>query len=96
MLFHRDIVLGLLGSIRKKKGDSKETAMEVISHREIYSVLASMQLQYFGPSVGWSSFSESGHSYELYQIVEPITKQKTQVYFNVDHVNMPKDVPNRP
>lgn len=30
MRFHRDIVVGLLGSIRKKKGDSKESAMEVI------------------------------------------------------------------
>jgi len=96
MRFHRDIVAGLLGSIRNKKGDSKETAMEVISHREIYSVLASMQLPYFGPSVGWSSFPENGHNYELYEIVEPNTKQKTQVYFNVDHVNKSKDVTNRP
>jgi hypothetical protein len=96
MRFHRDITAGLLGSIRKKKGDSKETAMEVVSHREIFSVLASMQLPSFGPSVGWSSFPENGHNYELYEIVDPSTKQKTQVYFNVDHVNKLKDVTNRP
>jgi hypothetical protein len=96
MRFHRAIVVGLLGSIRSKKGDSKETAMQVISHREIYSVLASMRLPSFGPSLGWSSFPENGHNYELYEIVDPITKAKTQVYFNVDHVNKQKDVTNRP
>jgi hypothetical protein len=96
MRFHRDIVAGLLGSIRKKKGDSKETAMEVISHREIYSVLASMQLPYSGPSVGWSSFNDNGHNYESYEIADPISKTKTRVYFNVDHVNKQKDVTNRP
>jgi len=96
MRFHRDIVVGLLGSIRKKKGDSKETAMEVISHREIYSVLASMRLPYFGPSVARTGFLENGHDYELYEIVDPISKTKTRVYFNVDHVNKQKDVTNRP
>ncbi len=96
MRFHRDIVVGLLGSIRKRRGDSKETAMEVISHREIYSVLASMQLPYFGPSVSQNLFTDDGHNYELYEVIEPITKQKTQVYFNVDHVNKLKDVTNRP
>ena len=96
MRFHRDIVVGLLGSIRKKKGDSKETAMEVISHREIYSVLASMQLPYFGPSVDRSSFRDNGHNYESYEIVDPVSKTKTRVYFNVDHVNKQKDVTNRP
>lgn len=96
MRFHRDIVVGLLSSIRKKKGDSKETAMEVISNREIYSVLASMRLPYSGPSVGWSNFRENGHGYELYEIVDPTSKTKTRVYFNVDHVNKKKDVTNRP
>lgn len=96
MRFHRDIVVGLLRSIRNKKGDSKESAMEVISDREIYSVLASMRLPYSGPSVSRSNFRENGHNYELFEIVDPVSKTKTRVYFNVDHVNKEKDVTNRP
>lgn len=55
-----------------------------------------MQLPYFGPSVSWTSFDENGHTYELYEIVDPISKTKTRVYFNVDHVNKQKDMTNRP
>lgn len=53
-----------------------------------------MQLPNMGEGVSSRTFYDSGHNYELYEIVDPITK--TQVYFNFDHVNKQKDVTNRP
>jgi hypothetical protein len=94
--FHLAVTAGLMSSMRANPGDTKETAIEVISHREIYAVMASLGLPYVGSEVASRTINDGAHQYIVMQHLDPKTDQIREVYFNLDHVNATKDVTNRP
>jgi hypothetical protein len=94
--FHLAVVAGLMRSIRATSGDTKETAIEVISRREIFAVMASLGLPYFGSNVSSRTITDGAHQYTVMEARDPKTNQGRALYFNLDKVSFTKDVPNRP
>jgi hypothetical protein len=94
--FQLMVVAGLMRSIRANSGDTKETAIEVISRREIYAVMASLGLPYFGSNVSSRTFADGAHQYTVMEARDPKTNQGRVLYFNLDKVKFTKDVTNRP
>jgi hypothetical protein len=83
--FHMGITKGILQSIFKTgDGKSKETALEVISDREEYSVMSTVGLPYMGPSViSVKPERDAVHSYDVWTVRNKAGEIVT-VYFNTD------------
>lgn len=94
--FHMAIVYGLMRSIRAGDGATKDTAFEVISTREVWMTMVSMGLPYMASDAASRRFTDNGHGYVVMSARDPKTDQMKEVFFNYDHVNLAKDVPNRP
>ena len=79
--FHRYVAEGLIKSILSSgDGKSQETAFVVISTAEEYVIL-----RVLGLSIGSQSLqSANGHHYDRLDAVDPKTKQKVTLYFNID------------
>ena len=79
--FHKFVLRGLLDSIAHSgDGKSEKTAYQVIEVHEEYIVLRFMGLM---PSTQ-SLSQKDGHSYDVMETVDPKTKEKVTLYFNVD------------
>lgn len=79
--FHRFVLQGLLDSITKSSdGKSYETAFEVIEVDEEYVLLRFMGLM---PSKQ-SMAEKNGHSFDVMETVNPKTKEKVTLHFNID------------
>jgi hypothetical protein len=79
--FHKFVLQGLLDSIAHSgDGKSERTAYQVIEVHEEYVVLRFMGLM---PSTQ-SLSKKDGHSYDVMEAVDPKTKEKVTLYFNVD------------
>jgi hypothetical protein len=79
--FHRYVAEGLIKSILNSgDGKSQETAFVVISTAEEYVIL-----RVLGLTPGSQSLqSANGHHYDRLDAVDPKTKQKVTLYFNID------------
>lgn len=87
--FHIDVATGLLRSILDAgDGKTEETALEVISRREEYAVMASLGLEYSGPAVVSSAVVAGGpRQYERWEVQDPKAEkgvEKHVVWFNID------------
>jgi len=83
--YHLKVTTEMMRSILNS-GDGKtiQTAFEVITVREEYSVLSSKGLPYFGPQVRSLTVKEGSHSYTRWDIKDPKTGQPVVVFFNID------------
>jgi len=80
--FHRDIAGGLIRSIFKTgDGKSKGTAFEVVGVHEEYVVVAIMGLP---RPTGQALVTGKPHYYDVLTVEDPKTKQKMEIYFNID------------
>jgi len=80
--FHRDVAGGLIRSIFKSgDGKSKETAFEVVGVHEEYVVVAIMGLP---RPTGQALVTGKPHFYDMLTVEDPKTKQKMEIYFNID------------
>ena len=85
--FHLQTAAALLTSILSLgDGKTKETAFEVISDREEFSVLASMGLPYFGSDVlSNSPLIDGEHHYDRWSVRNPKTGEAVELFFNTDY-----------
>jgi hypothetical protein len=79
--YHRQIKEGLVRSILKSgDGKSLQTAMIVISTDEEYVILDVLALR----PTGQALLHDKGHSYDRTDGIDPKTKRRTTLYFNID------------
>ncbi len=81
--FHKNVLLGLLGSIKNgNDGSTAETPYLVISIDEEYTMLRFLGLQFNGQGLNHIG----GHTFDVMDVTDPKTGQKGKVYFNIDIV----------
>ncbi|MBO0719801.1 MAG: DUF4919 domain-containing protein [Blastocatellia bacterium] len=79
--FHRYVATGLIKSILSSgDGKTQETAFKVISTDEEYVILRVYGLMPQSQSL----LNAKGHSYDRLDAVDPKTKEKVSLYFNID------------
>ena len=80
--FHEAIAKGLSGSILEQSGESKKDAWIVISEEEEKTTLALLQMR----PTSHTQIQEGKHTYEIVEVVHPLTNQIVKRYFNLDLV----------
>jgi Domain of unknown function (DUF4919) len=80
--FHQTVTSGLIRSIMATgDGKSKESAFEVIGTQEEHVILSVLGLPPFGKQ---ALMPGKPHSYDVIEVDDPKSGQKTSVYFNID------------
>jgi Domain of unknown function (DUF4919) len=80
--FHQAIAKGLLDSILEQSGESKKDAWIVISEEEEKTTLALLQMH----TTSHTLIKDGKHTYEMVEVVHPLTHQIEKRYFNIDLV----------
>ena len=80
--FHKAIAKGLSDSILEQSGESKKDAWIVISEEEEKTTLALLQMH----PTSHTRIEDGKHTYEIVEVVHPLTHRIEKLYFNLDLV----------
>lgn len=80
--FHEAIARGLSDSILERSGESKKDAWIVISEEEEKTTLALLQMR----PTSHTRIEDGKHTYEIVEVVHPLTHRIEKRYFNLDLV----------